>query len=156
MDENFENNSTRQAQHWILCLIKYYIYHLLYVKVFSCLAGNTLEHEWNWDCMELGLRFPEIDFILFYIIFTLRLCLFFIYLCICYFILFTSRHIPLPLFCKCISNHANIWYGASLRNCQRYLAIGCRCRELHLGRLRWLKSNKFLPFDLSFYCFIDK
>ena len=38
------------------------------------------------------------DFILFYIIFILCLRLFFIYLCICYFTLFTSRHIPLRLY----------------------------------------------------------
>ena len=81
--------------------------------------------------MELGLRFLESNFMLFYIIFTLCLCL--IYLCICYFILFMSRHIPLPLFCKCISNHANIWIGAPLRNSQRSLAIDYLCRELHLG-----------------------
>ena len=100
--------------------------------------------------MELGLRFSENDFILFYIIFTLYLCLFFIYLCICYFNLFTSRYIPLPLFRKCISNHANIWYGASLRNSQRSLAVSCFCRELHLGCLHWLKSNKLLPFICLF------
>ena len=52
--------------------------------------------------MVLGLRFSENDFIFFYIIFIFCLCLLFIVLCISYLILFTSRHISLPLFCKCI------------------------------------------------------
>ena len=51
----------------------------IYIKVFSYLVGNTLGHEWNWDCMALGLRILENDFILLYVIFTLCLCLFFIY-----------------------------------------------------------------------------
>ena len=74
-----------------------YITLSLSIKVFSNLVSKILGHEWNQDCMELGLRFSENDVILFYIIFILSLCLFFIYLCICYFTLFTSRHISLTL-----------------------------------------------------------
>ena len=98
-----------------------------------------------------SLSFQLADLLLLFI----HLCLFLIYLCICYFVLFTSRHIPLPLFRKCISNHANIWDRAYLRNSQRSLAVDCFCKELHLGCLRWLKSNKLLLLDLSFYYFID-
>ena len=36
---------------------------------------------------------------------------------------------------KCISNHANIWNGASVRNSQWSLAVDCFCREFHLGCL---------------------
>ena len=49
---------------------------------------------------------------------------------------------------KGISNHANIWNGASVQNSQRSLAVDCFCREFHLGCL--------LQVDLSFYHFIDK
>ena len=73
-----------------------YIYILYIPLIIIYRIMNILGHEWNYDCMELGLRFLENDFILFYVIFTLCLCLFFIYLCICYFVLFTSRHIPIP------------------------------------------------------------
>ena len=104
--------------------------------------------------MELELQFSENDLIVFLYHFTLCLCLLFIYLDICYFILFTSRHIPLHLVRKCISNHANIWDGSSLRNKQRSLAADCFCRELHLECLHWLKSKKLLPFGLSYH-FID-
>ena len=113
------------------------------------MGGNTLGPEWNYDCIELGLRFSENDFILFYIIFILCLCLFFIYLCICYFILFASRHISLPVFRKCIWNHANIWDGASFRNSQQSLAIDFIYRELHLGYLHWFCMRFWL------FCLIE-
>ena len=69
--------------------------------------------------------------------FYIMLCLIFIVLCISYLSLFKSRHIPLPLFRKCIWSHANIWDGASFCNSLQSLAIDCICRELHLGCLHW-------------------
>ena len=47
------------------------------------------------------------------------------YLCVCYFISFTSRHIPVPLFRDCISSHRDIWDGASLQDSQRSLTVDC-------------------------------
>ena len=104
-------------------------------NVFSYFIGNALGHEWYLDCMELGLRFSKNDILyIFYIIF-ICLCLLFIVLCISYLILFPLRHIPLPLFRKCIWSHANIWDGASFCNSLQSLAIDCIYRELHLGYL---------------------
>ena len=57
--------------------------------------------------------------------FYIMLCLIFIVLCISYLSLFKSRHIPLPLFRKCIWSHANIWDGASFCNSLQSLAIDC-------------------------------
>ena len=57
------------------------------------------------------------------------LCLVFILLCIAYLILFTSRHIPLLLFCKCIWSHVNVWDGASFCNSLQSLAIDCTWRK---------------------------
>ena len=135
--------------------------------------------------MELGLHgirttISEKDFILFYITFTLSLWLFFIYLCIFYFILFKSRHIPLSLCRKCILNHANIWDGTSLRNSQRSLSrwlflwrasswmfalvlngfsgYFVLMEIINLSKQWWkdkLESNKLLAFNYSLYYFID-
>ena len=117
-------------------------------NVFSYFIGSALGHEWYQDCMELGLRFSENDILyIFYIIF-ICLCLLFIVLCISYLILFPLRHIPLPLFHKCIWSHANIWDGASFCNSLQSLAIDCIYRELHLGYL--------LQFYMCFWLFCFK
>ena len=76
--------------------------------------------------------------------FYIMLCLIFIVLCISYLSLFKSRHIPLPLFRKCIWSHANIWDGASFCNSLQSLAIDYICRELHLGCLHWFGMRFWL------------
>ena len=74
---------------------------------------------------------------IYYIIFILCLYLIFIVVCISFLILFTSRHISLPLFRKFTWSHANILDGAWFCNSLQSLAIDCICRELHLGCLHW-------------------
>ena len=129
--------------------------------------------------MELGIRFLEKNFIILYIIFTYCLCLFFIYLCICYFILFTLLHIPLPLFYNVFqtmltSEMERLWEIDSglypltvfaesfiLDLCIGFEYVSCYfvlIETISLSLQWWrdkLKSNNLLPLGLSFYYFID-
>ena len=107
--------------------------------------------------MELGLRLSENDFILVYIIFIICLCLFFINLFVCYFILFTSRHNPVygtivafagsVLLGVCTDSECPSIYIIVLETIN-LLSMQCQSNTL--------KSNKLLPFDLSFCYFINK
>ena len=104
-----------------VCMYAYmYIYIFVYVCVYVCVC----------ICVYV---YVYIHIYYIYIIFVFT----FIALCISYLILFTLRHIPLPLFRKCIWSHANIWDGASFCNSLQSLAIVCICRELNLGFLHW-------------------
>ena len=95
------------------------VYVCIYVYIHICICMCVCM------CVHMRICICIYTYILhiyyFYIIFVFT----FIALCISYLILFTLRHIPLPLFRKCIWSHANIWDGASFCNSLQSLAIDC-------------------------------
>ena len=91
--------------------------------------------------MELGLHgirttiFGKCFYTFLYYFYIIFMFLFHLLMYLLFYFVY-SRHIPLPLFCKYVLNHVDIWDGASLRNSQRSLAVDSFCGELHLGCLR--------------------
>ena len=57
-------NSKKSKTYWMsMFILRRFIIYLL--RFLSYFADNTLRHENNYDCMWLGLRFSENDFIFF-------------------------------------------------------------------------------------------
>ena len=114
-----------------------YVYIYIYMYVCVCVCMCMCVYICVYMCVCIYIYY-----------FYIMLCLIFIVSCISYLSLFKSRHIPLPLFRKCIWSHANIWDGASFCNSLQSLAIDYICRELHLGCLHW--------FGMRFWLFCFK